>query len=88
MCDTAERTFHEVIILCNLLRSTALLDVCEQGHKDVFGEWLDVGLREPAIVSQTSIVGIADASLRLFLDFDEQYTLDGEGGIRVDDVVV
>jgi hypothetical protein len=42
------RTFHEVVVLSDLLWGAALLNVGEQSHEDVFGKWPDICLVEPA----------------------------------------
>jgi hypothetical protein len=39
-------TLHEVVVLGNLLWSTSLFDVGEQGHEDVLGKWTDIRLCE------------------------------------------
>jgi hypothetical protein len=45
---TGKRTFHEVVVLSDLLWCFALLDVGEQSHEDVFGKWPDICLVEAA----------------------------------------
>jgi hypothetical protein len=41
-----ELTFHQVVILRNLLWRTPSFDIRKQGHQDVLRKWPDVGLGE------------------------------------------
>jgi len=41
-------TLHQIVVLSDLFRRPALLDVREQGHEDVLGERSHIGLSESA----------------------------------------
>lgn len=84
--ERAHLTLHQVVVLGDLLRRATLLDVREECQQDILRKWLNICLRESGMSNSTRKPG--DNSLSLVVDLEEQDSLNCDGGIRVDDVIV
>lgn len=89
MRGEGERTFHQVLVCGDLLRRAARLDDLEECEKDALSVVDDVGLTEATRARKVSVGGRKRKKERDEQEsavlLDEEDTLDGDGGVGVND---